>query len=172
VVTFTHPAALTPKQNPSTHQIGGGVGSREGLDDTEKRKVCCPDRIRTPEHSAHRPVTIPTDYTLPRLLIKKCRPINRSIQKKTTDFLYRCQLESASCTHVRRRYIPPTHQMHAHKHSLFLSLKHTFRNSRMHVPGVRDFPITCQWIPSAWPQTATDFCQITMNRPSTLCSVL
>jgi len=33
----------------------------------------------------------------------------------------------------------------------------------MHVPGVRDFPITCQWIPSALPQTATDYCQITMN---------
>jgi len=32
----------------------------------------------------------------------------------------------------------------------------------MHVPGVRDFPITCQWIPSALPQTATD-CQITMH---------
>lgn len=80
--------------------------------------------------------------------------------------MYKCQLESASCPNVTRRHIPPTHQMHAHTHPLLLSLKHTFRNSRMHVPGVRDFPITCQWIPSAWPQTATDLCQITMNRLS------
>lgn len=142
------------------------MGSREALDDSEKGKVCCPTRIRTPEHSAHRPASIP--ITIPRLLIKNVDLSTDQFKRKRLTSCTNDNFNQPGCPYVTRRHIPPTHRMHAHTHPLFLSLKHTFRNSRMHVPGVRDFPITCRWIPSAWPRTATDFCQIT----SSLCSVL
>jgi hypothetical protein len=64
---FHTPAALPPRNNPSTSIIGRWAGLRAGHDVLEKIKICfAPAGIQTPERPSRSFVTVPT--TLSRVL--------------------------------------------------------------------------------------------------------
>jgi hypothetical protein len=51
--------ALPLEKSPVAHRIRSWVGSRAALGDLEKRNICFPARIRTPNNLDHSLVAIP-----------------------------------------------------------------------------------------------------------------
>jgi hypothetical protein len=61
-LSASRPSCFTPRERaPSTHWIGGSVGSRFGLDAVVKRKIPAPAGTRTLDHPARSPAL----YRLP-----------------------------------------------------------------------------------------------------------
>ena len=61
------PAALYPRERPSTHCTGGWVGPRAGLDRRGKSRPP-PTGIRSPDRPARNSVAIPTELPGPHYI--------------------------------------------------------------------------------------------------------
>jgi hypothetical protein len=79
--TASRPGRFTSRERaPSTHWIGGWVGSRAVLDAVSKRKISYPRRDSNPDHPIFQPVVSRyTDWAIPTL------GIGLYIQKRVTE---------------------------------------------------------------------------------------
>jgi hypothetical protein len=86
------PRPLTPRETaPGTHQIGGWVDPRAGLDAVLKRKIRSSCRGTNPRSSSPYPRGIPLRYPFSNIIIYiKQKPNIKKVTVKTTSLFYYC----------------------------------------------------------------------------------